>query len=249
MPGEIQLDELTKSFDGDVVAVDGIDLHMPAGEFFTMVGPSGCGKTTTLRMIAGFEQPTSGQILLDGVDMAQVPPHKRNVNTVFQSYALFPHLDVAANVGVRPQVPALHEGGAAATGGGGARGRPAHRVRAAQARTAVRRPAAADRSGARARPESARAPARRAARRARRAPAQEPPGGAQGVAGRARDHLRVRHARSGGGADDERPPGDHERREGRAGRIAEGRVRGSGDGLRGQLPRRLEPDAGGGGRP
>ena len=98
MPGEIQLDELTKRFDGDVVAVDGIDLDMPAGEFFTMVGPSGCGKTTTLRMIAGFEQPTSGLILLDGVDMAQVPPHKRNVNTVFQSYALFPHLDVAGNV-------------------------------------------------------------------------------------------------------------------------------------------------------
>ena len=98
MPGEIKLDELTKTFEGGVVAVDGIDLQMPAGEFFTMVGPSGCGKTTTLRMIAGFEQPTSGQILLDGVDMAQVPPHKRNVNTVFQSYALFPHLDVAANV-------------------------------------------------------------------------------------------------------------------------------------------------------
>ncbi len=98
MAGEIQLDELTKRFEGDVVAVDGIDLQMPAGEFFTMVGPSGCGKTTTLRMIAGFEQPTSGLILLDGVDMAQVPPHKRNVNTVFQSYALFPHLDVAKNV-------------------------------------------------------------------------------------------------------------------------------------------------------
>jgi spermidine/putrescine transport system ATP-binding protein len=79
--------------------VDGIDLEMPAGEFFTMVGPSGCGKTTTLRMIAGFERPTSGRILLDGADMAQVPPHRRNVNTVFQSYALFPHLDVAGNVG------------------------------------------------------------------------------------------------------------------------------------------------------
>ncbi len=98
MQGDIQLGELTKRFEGDVVAVDGIDLHMPAGEFFTMVGPSGCGKTTTLRMIAGFEQPTSGQILLDGVDMADVPPHRRNVNTVFQSYALFPHLDVAGNV-------------------------------------------------------------------------------------------------------------------------------------------------------
>ena len=98
MHGEIQLEGLTKQF-GDVVAVDEIDLRMPAGEFFTMVGPSGCGKTTTLRMIAGFERPTSGRIVLDDVDVAQVPPHKRNVNTVFQSYALFPHLDVAGNVG------------------------------------------------------------------------------------------------------------------------------------------------------
>ncbi len=98
MQGEVRLEELTKVF-GDATAVDGIDLEMPAGEFFTMVGPSGCGKTTTLRMIAGFERPTSGRIMLDDADVAQVPPHRRNVNTVFQSYALFPHLDVAANVG------------------------------------------------------------------------------------------------------------------------------------------------------
>jgi spermidine/putrescine transport system ATP-binding protein len=97
MEGEIRLEELTKQFD-DVVAVDAIDMHMPPGEFFTMLGPSGCGKTTTLRMIAGFEEPTSGKILLDGNDVARVPPHKRGVNTVFQNYALFPHLDVAANV-------------------------------------------------------------------------------------------------------------------------------------------------------
>jgi spermidine/putrescine transport system ATP-binding protein len=97
MAGEIQVQELTKRF-VDVVAVDGIDIDMPGGEFFTMLGPSGCGKTTTLRMIAGFERPTSGRILLDGVDVAHVPPHKRSVNTVFQSYALFPHLDVARNV-------------------------------------------------------------------------------------------------------------------------------------------------------
>jgi spermidine/putrescine transport system ATP-binding protein len=95
--GEVRLEELTKKF-GDVVAVDGIDVHMPPGEFFTMLGPSGCGKTTTLRMIAGFERPTAGRILLDETDVAQVPAHKRNVNTVFQSYALFPHLDVAGNV-------------------------------------------------------------------------------------------------------------------------------------------------------
>jgi spermidine/putrescine transport system ATP-binding protein len=96
--GEIRIEKLVKSFGGGVLAVDGIDLFMPPGEFFTMVGPSGCGKTTTLRMIAGFERPTSGRILLDGEDVANTPPHKRNVNTVFQSYALFPHLNVGDNV-------------------------------------------------------------------------------------------------------------------------------------------------------
>src|SRR3954453_8494459 len=106
MPGEIQLEGLTKTF-GEHVAVAGIDVDMPAGEFFTLLGPSGCGKTTTLRMVAGFEQPTSGRILLDGTGVAGVPPHRAarrgpphrpNVNTVFQNYALFPHLDVAKNV-------------------------------------------------------------------------------------------------------------------------------------------------------
>ena len=95
--GEVQLVDLVKRF-ADVAAVDGINLHMPAGEFFSLLGPSGCGKTTTLRLIAGFERPTDGQILLDGVDMAETPPHKRNVNTVFQNYALFPHLNVYDNV-------------------------------------------------------------------------------------------------------------------------------------------------------
>jgi spermidine/putrescine transport system ATP-binding protein len=96
--GEVQLVDLVKRF-SDVTAVAGINLEMPPGEFFSLLGPSGCGKTTTLRLIAGFERPDEGQILLDGVDMAQTPPHKRNVNTVFQNYALFPHLTVAENVG------------------------------------------------------------------------------------------------------------------------------------------------------
>jgi spermidine/putrescine transport system ATP-binding protein len=95
--GDIQLIGLTKRFD-DVTAVDGIEVHVKGGEFFSLLGPSGCGKTTTLRLIAGFEQPTSGQILLDGNDVARTPPHKRNVNTVFQNYALFPHLDVFDNI-------------------------------------------------------------------------------------------------------------------------------------------------------
>src|SRR5438105_4420972 len=84
---------------------------MPPGEFFSMLGPSGCGKTTTLRMIAGFEQPSDGRILLDGADVAYVPPHKRNVNTVFQSYALFPHLNVFDNVafGLRRQRAPKHD--------------------------------------------------------------------------------------------------------------------------------------------
>jgi spermidine/putrescine transport system ATP-binding protein len=95
--GEVTLVALTKRF-ADVVAVDAIDLHVAGGEFFSLLGPSGCGKTTTLRMVAGFDEPTSGQIMLDGVDVADRPPYKRNVNTVFQSYALFPHLRVFDNV-------------------------------------------------------------------------------------------------------------------------------------------------------
>jgi len=96
--GEIQLVELTKEF-SDVRAVDGINVEIDRGEFFSLLGPSGCGKTTTLRLVAGFEEPTSGSILLEGADVAHLPAHKRNVNTVFQSYALFPFLTVAENVG------------------------------------------------------------------------------------------------------------------------------------------------------
>ena len=97
MGGEIRLVGLVKRF-GSFTAIDGIDLTIPGGEFFSLLGPSGCGKTTTLRMVAGFEQPTAGEVLLDGVDMAGTPPNKRNVHTVFQSYALFPHLKVFDNV-------------------------------------------------------------------------------------------------------------------------------------------------------
>ena len=89
---------VTKRF-GEVVAVDRMDLEIPSGSFTSLLGPSGCGKTTTLRMIAGFEQPTEGEILLAGRPIAGVPPYHRNVNTVFQHYALFPHMNVAQNVG------------------------------------------------------------------------------------------------------------------------------------------------------
>ncbi|MFZ0002046.1 MAG: ATP-binding cassette domain-containing protein, partial [Trebonia sp.] len=95
--GSIELAGLSKHF-GDSAAVDNIDLSVASGEFFSLLGPSGCGKTTTLRLIAGFEQPTSGRILLDGADVSTVAPHRRDVNTVFQSYALFPFLSVFDNV-------------------------------------------------------------------------------------------------------------------------------------------------------
>jgi putative spermidine/putrescine transport system ATP-binding protein len=93
----VDLRALTKSY-GEVAAVRGVDLSIAKGEFFSLLGPSGSGKTTTLRMIAGFEMPTSGTILLDGMDVTNVPPYARDVNTVFQDYALFPHMDVGSNV-------------------------------------------------------------------------------------------------------------------------------------------------------
>jgi putative spermidine/putrescine transport system ATP-binding protein len=91
------LERLAKHY-GEVVAVAGIDLEIEQGEFFTLLGPSGSGKTTTLRMIAGFEQPSAGRIELAGEDVSRVPPYDRAVNTVFQDYALFPHMSVGANV-------------------------------------------------------------------------------------------------------------------------------------------------------
>jgi spermidine/putrescine transport system ATP-binding protein len=94
---DVELRGVTKRFD-DVVAVDNIDLSVKNGEFLSLLGPSGCGKTTTLRLIAGFEQPEEGEILIAGEDVAGLPPYKRDVNTVFQSYALFPHLNVLDNV-------------------------------------------------------------------------------------------------------------------------------------------------------
>ena len=107
----LRLVDLSKRF-GQVTALDGISLDVAGGEFLTVLGASGSGKTTTLRLIAGFEPPTAGQILMDGADIARLPPYRRDVNTVFQQYALFPHLTVRENVGyglrmrrvVRPEI-------------------------------------------------------------------------------------------------------------------------------------------------
>jgi len=95
---DVRLVDVTKTYGSDVRAVDGISLDVLDGEFFSLLGPSGCGKTTTLRMIGGFEEPTSGRIELQGEEVTWLPPHRRNVNTVFQNYALFPHLSIRENV-------------------------------------------------------------------------------------------------------------------------------------------------------
>ena len=138
---------MTKRF-GNFAAVEDLSLDIKAGEFFALLGPSGCGKTTLLRMLAGLESPDSGSIMLDGADIAHVPPHLRPVNMMFQSYALFPHLDVAGNIAFglkraklpqeRDRRPRRRDAGAD----------PARRAGAAAAGPALRRPAPARRAGA-----------------------------------------------------------------------------------------------------
>src|SRR3970040_2855195 len=98
----ITLEHVTKRF-GSFVAVEEMNLGIGRGEFCPLLGPSGCGKTTTLRMVAGFETPTTGRIILEGQDVADVPPYRRNVNMVFQQYALFPHMNVFDNVAFGPR--------------------------------------------------------------------------------------------------------------------------------------------------
>ena len=117
--GSVDLRGLTKVFSGGVAAVDGVDLEIAEGEFFALLGPSGCGKTTTMRCIAGFEAPTSGEVRIAGIDVGSVPPHRRNTGMVFQSYALFPHYDVFRNVAYGLVMRDLY------TGTGGTRARAA----------------------------------------------------------------------------------------------------------------------------
>ena len=93
----IELKNLTKNFD-DQQVLRGINLDIHENEFLTLLGPSGCGKTTTLRIIAGFEEPSGGEVLFNGIEISKLPPYKREINTVFQKYALFPHLNVYDNV-------------------------------------------------------------------------------------------------------------------------------------------------------
>ena len=107
----IRLKDVTMSFDGETV-LDNLNIYFNDKEFLTLLGPSGCGKTTTLRIIGGFQTPTSGDVFFDGVRINDVPPHLRKVNTVFQKYALFPHLNVYDNVAFGLRIPKEADGGA-----------------------------------------------------------------------------------------------------------------------------------------
>ena len=138
----VQIRELSKQFD-DVVAVDRVSLDILRSELFAILGSSGCGKTTLLRMLAGFEQPTSGRIVIDGVDVTDAPPYERPVNMMFQSYALFPHMTVAENVAYglkKERVPRAQIKERVARD---ARARQARTARGSQAGQAFRRAAAA----------------------------------------------------------------------------------------------------------
>ena len=147
---DVRLVDVVKRF-GDAVAVDHINLEVLDGEFFSLLGPSGCGKTTTLRMIGGFEEPTSGLIELHGQDVTWLPPYKRNVNTVFQNYALFPHLTIFENVAFGLRRKGVKDSEIKSPRHRDAQARRAARLRAPEAHPDLRRPGAAGRAGAGAR--------------------------------------------------------------------------------------------------
>ena len=154
------IEGVSKTF-GAITAVDNVNLSIYKGEMFALVGASGCGKTTLLRMLAGFAQPSSGRILIDGVDMSAVPPHQRPVNMMFQSYALFPHMTVERNVGYGLRRLPLERGHAARSASQEALEMVQLGALAqAQAAPALRRPAPARGARARADPPSQGAAAR-----------------------------------------------------------------------------------------
>ena len=239
---DVRLEGVSKRF-RDTVAVDGIDLEISHGEFFSLLGPSGCGKSTTLAMIGGFEEPSEGSVYLGGNAMRRVPSYRRDVNTVFQSYALFPHLDVAANVGFglrrrklardaigRRVGEALELVGLA----GLEKRRPAQLSGGQQQRVAL---------------------ARALVNEPRVLLLDEPLGALdlklrkqmqvelEADPARGRRHVPLRDARPGGGARDERPARGDEPRQDRADRRSGGGLRPACDRVRGRVPRRVQSSA------
>ena len=237
---DIHLESVTKRF-GETTAVDDLTLSIQRGAFYALLGPSGCGKTTTLRMIGGFEDPTEGRVFLGGDDVTDLPPYKRDVNTVFQSYALFPHLTWSATSRSASSARRSARPRSAARVGEALELVQLGRLGKRKPGAALRRPAAARRARPRAGQPPAGAAARRAARRARPAPAQAAADRAQAHPAGGRHHVRARHARPGGGHDDGRHDRRDERRPDRAGRRRRRPLRAPAHRVRGELPRRLEP--------
>ena len=211
----IQFKNIVKSFEDGQVVLKGVSLDIYENEFVTLLGPSGCGKTTLLRILGGFLQPSEGKVLFDGEDIVSVPPYKREINTVFQKYALFPHMDVYDNIAfgltlkkepkdvIEQKVMRMlrlvsledyaHRNVTELSGG--------QQQRIAIARALVNEPNC-QRSG--------RAAARRAARRARLKAPQGDAAGAQIHPAGGRHHVHLRHTRSGRGTDDVRQDRRHE---------------------------------------
>ena len=215
----VRLEQIEKRY-GDVVAVAGIDLDVRDGEFFSMLGPSGSGKTTTLRMIAGFEQPTSGRVVLHGRDVTRCPAIRARRQHGLPGLRPVPAHDGRRQRGLRADGPQGRQGDATDPGRRCAPHGPPRRLRAAQAERAVGRTAPARRPRARARQPAARAPARRAARRPRPQASRGDADRAQADPATGRDHVHLRHPRPGRGAHDERPPGGLQQRADRAARSA-----------------------------
>ena len=205
-----------------------------------MLGPSGSGKTTCLRLIAGFEQPNEGHIEIFGETAEGVPPYERNVNTVFQDYALFPHMTVGENVAYGLMDQGRTQGRARGQGERRARHGQARRIRGAPPVAALRRPAPARGARPRAGQRAQGAAARRAARRARPQAPRADAGGAEGAAEEARHHLRLRHPRPGRGAVDGRSRRHLQRRQDRPGRHARRNLRAAALALRRRLRRVVE---------
>ena len=239
--GHVKLESLTKRFD-DVAAVDEISVEIQAGEFFSLLGPSGCGKTTTLRMVAGFEPPTGGKILLDGIDVGNWAPNRRNVNTVFQSYALFPFLTVAENVAFGMKYKSVPKSERDSRVAEALELVQLSGLRGATPQPAVGRPATARRAGAGAGAASVGTAAGRAPRGAGCQASPHAPGRVGRAAEAGGNHLPVRHPRPGRGAHDVRSPGRHEPRTDRPARHPGRGLQRARRCLRGRLPGRVEPD-------
>ena len=216
----LQLRGLTKSF-GQLTAVDHVDLDVAEGEFFTIVGPSGCGKTTMLRMLAGMETPTSGDILLRGQRINDMPANQRPTCMVFQSLALFPHRTVGQNIEFPLKIRGVDSGGAQGTGAAAdAAVAPAGGLLRQAGHPLFRRRAATRRAGPRPCLRSADPVFRRASVGHRLQTAQDSGEGTQGHPPRDRQDLRLHHPQPGRGDGDERPHRRDARRPSGAGRLA-----------------------------